>query len=139
MKKLFILFIVIIIFGLIAKYVKDFGLTSTAEPNVVQAIEKEKVSEKEWYEAPDEVPDILSKYSEDELISFYQEIVAYQDLATETAYNVWGVNNEFMKEAGLYNELDSISRIEFLLKHNLTKEFHSKLILYGAQKRWPFK
>ena len=139
MKKIFILIIVSIIFGFIAKYAKDNTLTSSAEPNVVQAIEKEKVSEKEWYEAPDEVPEILSKYSEDELISFYQEIVAYQDLATETAYNVWGVKNEFMKEAGLYNELDSISRIEFLLKHNLTKEFHSKLILYGAQKRWPFK
>ena len=139
MKKLFILIIVSIILGLIAKYAKDNTLTSSAEPNVVQAIEKEKVSEKEWYEAPDEVPEILSKYSEDELISFYQEIVAYQDLATETAYNVWGVKNEFMKEAGLYNELDSISKIEFLLKHNLTKEFHSKLTLYGAQKRWPFK
>ena len=139
MKKLFIFFFVTIILSLIAKYVKDNGLISSAEPNVVQAIEKEKVNEKEWYEAPDQVPDILSKYSEDELISFYQEIVAYQDLATETAYNVWGIKNEFMKEAGLYNELDSISRIEFLLKHNLTKEFHSKLILYGAQKRWPFK
>ena len=41
-KKLFILFSVTIIFGLIFKYVKDNGLTSSAEPNVVQAIEKEK-------------------------------------------------------------------------------------------------
>ena len=138
-KKLFILFSVTIIFGLIFKYVKDNGLTSSAEPNVVQAIEKEKVIEKEWWEAPDEVPEILSKYSEDELISFYQEIVAYQDLARETAYNVWGVKNEFMKEGNLYNELDSISKIEFLLKNNLTEEFHIKLSVYGTQKRWPFK
>ena len=41
----------------------------------------------------------------------------------ETAYNVWGVKNEFKKEAGLYNELDSISKIEFLLKITLQKNF----------------
>jgi len=137
-KKLFILFSVTIIFGLIFKYVKDNGLTSSAEPNVVQAIEKEKVSKKEWYEAPDELPEVLNAYSESELKVLFKEIVAYQDLAVETAYNLWGVKNEFMKEGALYNELDSISRIEFINKHNLTKDFYIKLVVYGAQKRWVY-
>ena len=149
MKKLYYLFIVIIIFGGIAKYFKDNGLTSSAEPNVVQAIEKEKAIpiakaknassfNKENYEEPDEVPEILNAYSESELEVLFKEIVAYQDLAVETAYNVWGVKNEFRKEAGLYNELDSISKIEFLLKHNLTKDFYTKLVVYGTKKRWAF-
>ena len=56
----------------------------------------------------------------------------------ETAYNLWGVKNEFMKEGALYNELDSISRIEFINKHNLTKDFYIKLVVYGAQKRWVY-
>ena len=148
---IFILIIVSIIFGLIAKYAKDNTLTSSAEPNVVQAIEKEKVKaipiakaknassfNKEQYEEPDEVPEILNAYSESELEVLFKEIVAYQDLAVETAYNVWGVKNEFYKEAGLYNELDSISKIEFLLKHNLTKDFYTKLVVYGTKKRWAF-
>lgn len=145
---IFILIIVSIIFGVI-KYAKDNTLTSSAEPNVVQAIEKEKAIpiakaknassfNKEQYEEPDEVPEILNAYSESELEVLFKEIVAYQDLAVETAYNVWGVKNEFKKEAGLYNELDSISKIEFLLKHNLTKDFYTKLVVYGAKKRWAF-
>ena len=32
----------------------------------------------------------------------------------------------------------SISKIEFLLKHNLTKDFYTKLVVYGAKKRWAF-
>jgi len=100
--------------------------------------EEKKEEKKERYEAPDEIPETLNAYSESELKALFREIVAYQDLATETAYNVWGKKNDFMKEANLYNELDSISKIDFLNKHDLTEEFHLKLSVYGAKKRWVY-
>jgi len=46
--------------------------------------------------------------------------------------------NEIMKEIDLEYELDSISRIEFINKHNLTEDFFYKLLFYGAQKRWVY-